>query len=351
MKKILLIDDSALMRRALSDIINKTNEYTVAYTAVDGVEGLKLLESCDDIAVCLCDVNMPRMSGLELLEAVKARNIKTPFIVISSRGDTSDTITALELGAVEFINKPEKVLGKSDGVFEKKCKDALDMAVESRREHISNPIKAVPRHIEQISFRRPSKGGQGKLVALVCSTGGPKALQQVLPKLPKNLAAPMVVVQHMPTGFTNTLASRMNDLSEITVKEAEEGERLRKGVVYVAKGGSHLTLQSDKGATRVKFDDSPPVVGLKPCGNIMYSSICDTAYDEIVCVVLTGMGADGTKGIKELAGTKAIYVIAQDEPSSTVYGMPKAIYESGLTNCVCDIKDVADAIIKKVGVL
>ncbi len=349
MKKILIIDDSALMRRVLSVIIDKTNEYMVSYTASNGVEGLEILERCDDISVCLCDINMPRMDGLELLEVVRKKNIKVPFVVISSSEYAKDTITALELGAIEFIKKPKRMLGETDSAFVGKLTRALDMAVESRREHTICNKRVI--YSEASNSKTLKHSGGGKLVALVCSTGGPKALQHVIPKLPKNLSTPVLVVQHMPAGFTNTMALRLNDISEITVKEAEDGEYIRSGVVYIARGGTHLTLQQEGKQSRIVFDDSPPVMGLKPCGNIMYNSLINSFYDEIICVVLTGMGADGTKGIRGLAKTNDIFVIAQDENSSTVYGMPKAVYEAGLTDCVCDINDIANEIVKKVGVL
>lgn len=189
-----------------------------------------------------------------------------------------------------------------------------------------------------------------KLVALVCSTGGPRALQSVIPKLPKNLAAPVVLVQHMPEGFTKTLAMRLNEQSAVSVKEAAEGDVLKNGHVYIAKGGTHLALHETAKGCEVFFDETPPIGGLKPCGNVMLSSLSHVSYDEIICVILTGMGADGTKGTQELAKHKPVYVIAQDEASSTVYGMPKAIRDAGLCDCVCDLQQIAEEITKKVGV-
>lgn len=201
------------------------------------------------------------------------------------------------------------------------------------------------------SNKSTQKSCDKKLVAIVSSTGGPRALQQIIPKLPKNLAAPVLVVQHMPEGFTNTLSIRLNQLSRVNVREAQDGEPVEAGNVYIAKGGKHLVLECKKSCVRIKLDDSEPVVGLKPCGNNMYESLCNMPYDEIICVVLTGMGADGKEGIQKLSKHKDIYVIAQDKKSSTVYGMPKAVYESNITDKVCDINDIADEIVKKVGVL
>lgn len=374
MKKVLVIDDSALMRRVMSDIISNTNEYVVAYTASNGAEGLRIIEEKNDIVAIFCDINMPKMTGLELLKIIKGRGIETPFIIISAQGDAKDTFSALELGAMEFIKKPNRIfvdvefrekvnkalfiassINDKDGVVDatyKNHKKTTGYGFDDKKNEPNNSsiIKVNKEMVHNSSDFYGVKSR--KLVALVCSTGGPKALQSVIPKLPKNLAAPMLVVQHMPAGFTDTMAHRLDELSQIKVKEAAEGDVLKNSVVYIAKGGTHLAVREERGNVSVFFDDTPPIGGLKPCGNIMYSSICNLfCYDEIVCVVLTGMGADGTKGIMELSGHKKVHVIAQDEQSSTVYGMPKAIYESGLTDVVCDLNKIAEEIVKKVGVL
>lgn len=356
MKKILIIDDSALMRRVLSDIIEETDEYKVSYTAENGKEGLKILRQQEDIAVVLCDINMPQMGGLELLTAAKRENIQVPFVMISSSQDASDTISALELGAVEFIKKPYNVFANTNSLFRGRLLNAIRIAADIKARNDGLIPSAASENRKSANAIRPKKDfvpveGRRKLVALVSSTGGPRALQQVIPKLPENLAAPVLVVQHMPAGFTGTLAARLNQLSAVSVKEAEDCETIMPGNVYIAKGGMHLTVEQKNDNVRIVLDDSAPVVGLKPCGNNMYLSLCGAAYDEIVCVVLTGMGADGTKGIRELSKHNRIFVIAQNEESSTVYGMPRAIYESGLTDVVCDINEIADEIVKKVGVL
>lgn len=355
MKKVLVIDDSALMRRAVSDIINRTNKYSVSYAACNALEGLDFIAKNRDLDVILCDIDMPKMTGLEFLRILPELHIHIPVIIFSSSQDSRDTITALELGAIEFIKKPSG--SKDKGLFEDRICKSLDIAVglkEKKVRHTEDKQKALACEEKQKikqnhGISLDTKTGN-KLVAIVCSTGGPKALQSVLPKLPVNINAPIVLVQHMPAGFTGSLAARLNDLSHIRVKEAEEGDILQKGVCYIARGGKHLTVVYDGKNHKLLFDDAPPVGGLKPFGNIMYYSLCDTVYDEIICVVLTGMGADGTKGIAKLSENKKIYVIAQDEESSTVYGMPKAICEAGLADYVCDLNEVADTITKKVGV-
>ncbi len=179
-----------------------------------------------------------------------------------------------------------------------------------------------------------------------------KALQSVIPFLPKELDAPVVLVQHMPPGFTKSMADRLDDLSKIRVKEAEHGERLQKGCVYIAPGGKHLKVaKTADGNNSIVLDDATPAIGgLKPCANLMYDSLTGSSYDEIVCVVLTGMGADGTNGILSLGRSKPIRVIAQNEETCVVYGMPKAIYEAGVVDEVVPLDEVAQTITKNVGV-
>ncbi len=390
MKKILLIDDSALMRRVLSVIINETKEYTVAYIANNGLEGLEIIETHDDIMAVICDVNMPKMSGIELLSTLRSKNIMLPMILLSSKDDATYTIAALELGALDFLKKPDNIYKMDNLEFSDKLGKTLKLACELKNKgdgaistivrtktnnKITDSLRTkhdsiradgnvdVHQHNGSIKSDLPDKTVDEpvsakkadvkvkRLIALVSSTGGPKALRTLIPMLPANLAAPVVMVQHMPANFTTTLADRLNELSPIRVSEASDGDIIKKGHVYLAPGGMHLKVTNRKGTEYIELDDSPPVVGLKPCGNIMYDSLCDSIYDEIVCVVLTGMGADGTNGITDLSKKKKVYVIAQDEASSTVYGMPKAIYEKGMCDVVCDINDVAKEIIKKVGVL
>ena len=190
-----------------------------------------------------------------------------------------------------------------------------------------------------------------RLIALACSTGGPKSLQSVIPFLPKEMNAPMVLVQHMPAGFTKTMADRLNEVSKVSVKEAQEGDVLQKGTVYIAPGGKHMLVKKmPGGGHKITLSDAAPIGGLKPCANVMYESLNDCAYDEIVCVILTGMGADGTQGIIELQKHKKVHTIAQDAKSCVVYGMPKAIAEAGAADEIVPLTEIAQAIIKNVGV-
>lgn len=186
---------------------------------------------------------------------------------------------------------------------------------------------------------------------IASSTGGPKALHTLIPMLDKNLDAPVVIVQHMPQGFTASLASRLNECSDITVTEAKHGEYLQKGHVYLAKGGKHLEVrQNDSGLFYLQENEDEPINGLRPCADITLQSLKQIKIDSILCVVLTGMGADGYLGIKELKKVHNVYAIAQTKESCVVYGMPKAIVEHGLADKVLPLEQISKEINKIAGV-
>ncbi|MCR4902130.1 MAG: chemotaxis response regulator protein-glutamate methylesterase [Butyrivibrio sp.] len=356
MKKILIIDDSALMRTVLSDIINSDSRFHVEETAKDGVEGLELLKKKSYDAVVL-DVNMPRMDGITLLKEIQRNNIRTKVMMAST--DTKEgakvTMDALELGALDFVHKPDRASACREADFSDQLLNTLAAVAESRtvgtafRPVSSEERKASQKVVELVS-RSAHKVTGNKIVALASSTGGPRALQSVIPKLPKNLKAPVVLVQHMPQGFTASLAERLDSLSDIHVKEAKEGDVIEAGTVYIAAGGKHMHIKTAGGRHTIYYKDGPTREGVRPCANFMYESLMDSDFDEVVCVVLTGMGADGTEGIKNLEGKKKVHVIGQDEATCTVYGMPKSVAVAGLVDQVVPLDNVAQEIIINVGV-
>lgn len=189
-----------------------------------------------------------------------------------------------------------------------------------------------------------------KIVAIATSTGGPKALQTLIPLLPANLSAPILIVQHMPEGFTKALADRLDALSKVTVKEAEEGDVLENGHVFISRGGKHMNAVRTGERHRIHYTDEPLREGVKPCANYMYESLADCDYDEIVCAVLTGMGADGTAGIINLKKKKQVTVFAQKEETCVVYGMPRSIVLAGLVERELSLQQIAQEITKSVGV-
>ncbi len=412
-KNILVVDDSALMRRAICDIINSSNEYEATDTGRDGLDAYEKIKANSYDAVLL-DINMPRMNGLELLQKLQKENIRVTVVVVSSlaKEDAKITIQAMEYGAVDFITKPENIIEAKGIQFRDNLTRLLDSVLPQMKGRASSALaktsaasaaaaakpsaaaaaasaaaakSSVAAAAAKTSLlsaarstapgskaaagtpagqtgagaagstrtvpRKASSGGGKKLIALACSTGGPKSLQSVIPYLEKNMDAPMVLVQHMPIGFTKSMAERLNELSKVQVKEAEENDVLKKGWVYVAPGGYHLEVVAVKDGThKIHLSDAPAIGGLRPCANVMYRSLKRCTYDEIVCVVLTGMGADGTDGIRELNRAKPIYVIAQDEPTCVVYGMPKAIAEAGLVDEVVPLTNIPKRIINQVGV-
>lgn len=355
-KNILVVDDSALMRSVFCDIINSDERFVVSDRALNGLEALDLLSRKQYDAVVL-DVNMPKMTGIELLKELQKRGISARIMMTSTDTLEGEQITmdCLELGAVDFIHKPDRVSDTRIGYFKEEFLDTLYAVSQSAKPSFGmrgesgraaweakKDAEPVPRHAAAQKERQ--------IVAIASSTGGPKALQSVIPRLPGNLKAPVLIVQHMPAGFTKSLAERLDNLSELSVREAEEGDLIEAGNVYIARGGVHMNIISQGGVCRVRYTDEPPREGVRPCANYMYESLRTCPYERVVCVVLTGMGADGTKGIVALHEAKKIHTIAQDEKTCAVYGMPKSIVNAGIVDQIVPIEEVAREIIMNVGV-
>ncbi len=353
-KNILIVDDSALIRSVLSGIINSDARFHVADRAVDGVEALELLRKKSYDAVVL-DINMPRMSGLDLLKTLQKERISARVMIASTdtREGAKITMDCLELGAMDFIHKPDNTsdcrsedfarsfIETLAAVAEAKAPDSQVFTVDALKT-ADSVSKLAEKHASRISGKR--------IVAIASSTGGPRALQSVIPLLPGRLKAPVVMVQHMPVGFTASLAERLDSLSELSVKEAAEGDVLQDGHVYLSKGGAHMNVVSHHGKSMIHYTDEPTREGVKPCANYMYESLRDAPCDEVVCVVMTGMGSDGTEGIKHLKEQKKVHVISQNAESCTVYGMPKAVATAGLSDVVVPLSEIAQEIILRVGV-
>ncbi len=349
-KNILVVDDSALMRRIMCDIINTVSDYQATDYCRDGLEAYEKLKTKNYDGVVL-DINMPRMNGLELLERLRKEHIQANVVVVSTINSADVTILAIERGAIDFIQKPTNVIEAKGEEFKSNLISVLNALFDSKAGRKPGRPSGKPRVTGGNVRERKKTTAGNKLVALACSTGGPKALQRVIPYLPKNLDAPVVLVQHMPAGFTKSMADRLNELSTVTVTEAVDREPVEKGHVYIAPGGRHMeVVRGTDGVHRISLNDMPPIGGLRPCANVMYESLAKAGYDEIVCVVLTGMGGDGTNGIRTLSKSRQVHVIAEDEASCVVYGMPRAVAEAGLVDEVVSLADVAKTITKNVGV-
>lgn len=356
MNKILLVDDSALMRKVFSDIIKTDARFTVEDEARNGLEALELLEKKTYDAVIL-DVNMPKMDGLDLLKALKEKGIKAKVMMASTT--TMDgaqvTMEALELGAMDFLHKPEWSFKCKEDTFSEQLLNMLDTICKASVDatnfsHNTSKLKSNTSKVEQMVRKDVQRLKGERIVALAVSTGGPKSLQSVIPFLPADLDAPVVMVQHMPVGFTASLATRLDEMSRMSVSEAKEGDILEKGHVYVAMGGKHMRIIRSGPRYMIHYTDEPTREGVKPCANYMYESLCDSAFDEIVCVVMTGMGADGTEGIEHLKKKKKVFCITQESSSCVVYGMPKAADRAGLSDVSVPLNNIAQEIILHVGV-
>ena len=248
---------------------------------------------------------------------------------------------------MDFIHKPDSILEAKGDTFVRRFLAILSSAVQSRPQPKKVTVGESSR--KQIIKQKVIPDGNA-VVAIACSTGGPKALAEVIPKLPQNLDAPVLIVQHMPEGFTKSLAQRLDERSPLHVMEAENNMEIQKGCAYIARGGKHMEIVRRDGKHYLILKDGPAREGVRPCANFMYESLAESGYARVVCVVMTGMGADGTAGIRNLHQKKPIYVIAQQKESCAVYGMPRSIVASGLTNQIEPVENVADAIIKSVGV-
>ena len=398
-KNILIVDDSALMRRVESDIIKSDERFDVTDTATNGLEAFDLVtRNSKKYDAIVLDINMPKMNGIEFLEALEKQKIKLKIIIVSTlaKDGAAETIRALELGAFDYVTKPDSFVDAMSDAFKGKLLQCLQYATSLAEDKAIDLIKSTPKvEVKKPEFapekkpltpaapitpatkassggvvspmnprailsevfapRKPHKAVTGanakRLIAIASSTGGPKALQQVICKLPKNINAPILIVQHMSEGFTKSLAARLNELSEVKVVEATGGERLEKGTVYLAKGGSQMRVVKKGSEYVIDINTAEPARnGLKPCADIMLESLARLVFDDITCVVLTGMGGDGTMGIRQLNEASNIYVIGQDEATSTVYGMPKVVFEAGLTDVVLPLSKIAEEITKNVGV-
>jgi len=398
-KNILIVDDSALMRRVESDIIKSDERFDVTDTATNGLEAFDLVtRNSKKYDAVVLDINMPKMNGIEFLEALEKQKIKQKIIIVSTlaKDGAAETIRALELGAFDYVTKPDSFVDAMSDAFKGKLLQCLQYATSLAEDKAIDLIKSTPKVevkkaeaapviqpqapvaptkpapkassgsvvspmnprailSEAFAPRKSHKTVSGanakRLVAIASSTGGPKALQQVICKLPRNINAPILIVQHMSEGFTKSLAARLNELSEVKVVEATGGETLEKGTVYLAKGGSQMRIVKKGSEYVIDINTTEPARnGLKPCADIMMESLANLVFDDITCVVLTGMGGDGTMGIRQLNETSNIYVIGQDEATSTVYGMPKVVYEAGLTDVVLPLGQIAEEITKNVGV-
>lgn len=352
-KKVLIIHSSALMRSVLSDIINTDEGLEVVDCAENCFVAIDKVKNTQYDCIVL-DCITPKMTGSEFLKNVSGNILNSAVVVLSNSRDVdnTETLKCLELGADCIIGLPSSFNDMKQAEFRKEVLDTILSALQSKAEgNIGVKNARIPKGGNIVNKGVGAAADNKKLIAIACSTGGPKALQEVIPYINAHINAPILIVQHMPRTFTESLAERLDSLSELKVKEAAEKDILQKGVVYIAKGGYHMAIESTaNGNHQIRILDDPPRVGLKPCADIMYESLMESGFEQIICLVMTGMGCDGTNGIGKLKSKKNVYVIAQDKATSTVYGMPKAVYDAGLVDEVHELRKLADAVTRITGV-
>jgi len=351
--KVLVVDDSAFMRKAISMMLESDPEILVVGKATNGVEGVEMVKELKPDVVTL-DIEMPRMDGLTALKQIMAEN-PTPVMMVSSltTEGASATLDALSLGAVDFI--PKQLSFVALDII--KIKDELLKKIKHIARNKPRFYFAARHHPKAAEINRavrreadgsPQSGRTCRqrpgIVAIGSSTGGPPALQAIIPRLPENLPAPIIVVQHMPPTFTKSLAERLDSLSAVQVKEAEHGETLHPGTVYIAPGDKHLTVRNMISSGRILLSDEPSSTLHRPAVDIMVKSIAEGYGSRVLGVILTGMGSDGLEGLR-LVKAKGGLVFAQDEASCVVYGMPRAVVENNLADKVVHIDHMANEIV------
>lgn len=360
---IVVVDDSAFMRKAITLMLESDPSIKVIGTARDGEEGIEKVKQLKPDLVTM-DIEMPRMDGLAALREIMATN-PTPVMMISSltTSGAQATLEALEMGAVDFIPKQmsfvsldivkikEDLLAKIKDIARRK---GVLMSRHRQRQfsRISAPPPgtpapaqasrpAVPTPAIRVSRRRNHPIG---IVAIGSSTGGPPALQSVITKLPRNLPVGIVIAQHMPPMFTKSLADRLDSMSQVTVREAVDGDKVEAGVVLIAPGGKQMTVKRRGGQANVVVSDQPTNTLYRPCVDVMMTSVAESFIATTMGVILTGMGNNGVVGL-QLVKQRGGVIIAQNEATCVVYGMPRAVIDAGIADHIAPIDDVASEMI------
>ncbi|MFA5099795.1 MAG: chemotaxis response regulator protein-glutamate methylesterase [Candidatus Omnitrophota bacterium] len=336
--RVLVVDDSFLMRKIISDIINSDPDLEVIGKAKDGQEAIEKAMDLDPDVITL-DLNLPVVDGIDVLSKVMKHH-PTRVIMFSAytRSGASATMRALELGAVDFIAKPS---------------GEISLGIEKLQEEIITKIKLaaevnIDKYLAGVAVSAPpaalpSRSVIKKVVVIGASTGGPKAIMEIMQGLGENLPACFLIVQHMPKGFTMSFAERISWQSGMRAKEAEEGDILAEGKIYVAPAGYHMTLDRRPDGVRIRLNQDPQVNFVRPSIDVTMFSAAEVFGKDCIGVILTGMGKDGAEGarkIKEAGGT----VIIQDEKSSVVWGMPRAVSKEGVVDEVLPITEIPQAI-------
>ena len=358
-KRVLIADDSAFMRKLISEIISSHPSLEVVDTARNGQEAVDKARLLKPDVMTL-DIEMPVLDGLGALQLIMKEN-PLPVVMLSSttKEGAENTIRAMEYGAVDFITKPGGAISlnlrDSEKIIIEKVLDAskIDMLkIFPRRAAAAPSIPSVATTGTKLtgspkrSIIPPTEGALPRsavkqFMIIGTSTGGPRALQQVLISFPKDIGVPILIVQHMPAGFTKSLAVRLNSLCKISVKEAENGELIEKNTAYIAPGGKHMKVARVGVSYAIRLDDQDaPRMGHRPAVDVLLESVSELPELHFATAIMTGMGHDGLQGMKILKEKCKTFTIAESEETAVVYGMPRAIQEAGLADISANVQDI-----------
>jgi two-component system chemotaxis response regulator CheB len=340
---VLVVDDSSFMRALISEMVESTREFRVVGTAADGIDAIEAIRSLAPDIVTL-DIEMPRLDGLQALDTIM-RDMPRPVVMLSAAGSERGnemTLRALERGAVEFVRKPSGPISIDLLTVKQELLAALKAARAVNMAGVRTPQSGgVPVGAETVP--KKSSGAASRVVVIAASTGGPRALGEIVPHLPDTLGAAVLIVQHMPREFTRSLSHRLDLMSPLPVAEATDGETVLENHVYLAPGGFHMTMSGGSAAATISLDTSPTIWGVRPAADPLFVSAAEVFGTNAIGVILTGMGRDGAEGLRRIraAGGKAV---VQDRESSIIYGMPQAAMEMAGADRVVAASDMARAI-------
>ena len=348
--RVMIVDDSPFMRKALERMLT-CEDIQVAASARDGLEALEKMPQVNPDIVTL-DVEMPRMDGLSCLKRIMAE-FPRPVLMVSSltQEGAAATLEALAGGALDFISKETSLASASILQIQQELQEKVRKLARSPKFARQRPPATVaaprPTVFTALSARpAPAASGglasspRAELLLIGTSTGGPKALQDLLPAIPATLPVPCLVVQHMPGTFTRPFSERLNALSQVRIKEAEDGEPLRPGHVYIAPGGIHMKYRLRGGTAGIALDPEPASSLHRPSVDVLFLSAAEQCSRPILAMILTGMGNDGARGM-EVLKAKGAHTLSEAEESCVVYGMPRAAYERGCVDQVAPLQDMA----------
>jgi two-component system chemotaxis response regulator CheB len=343
--RVVVIDDSAFMRKLITEMVQSTDEFVVIGTGINGEDGLREIREKDPDIVTL-DIEMPVMDGLRALEQIM-RTVPRPVVMLSAAGSPKGndmTIRALELGAVEFVCKPSGPISIDLVTVREQLIAALHAAAKTNMRGLKHLLRRTPAK-SPVEPSRPAPASACSLaVAIASSTGGPRALAEVIPMIPSDLGLAVFIVQHMPKDFTRSLAQRLDLTSPLPVAEGVDNELVAANRVYLAPGGVHMRVADSEAGPVIRLDSGPPVWGVRPAADPLFKSVASIFGKNTIGVILTGMGRDGAEGLKVLRAAGGASMV-QDESSSLIYGMPQAALAAGGADHIVGVSDIAKTIV------